>query len=103
MLPKAELKGDGKSEYYICADIARSTKTSNNQTSISVGKVKRDKNEKVKKVQLVNLINLPHHVLGVRYVNELYVPIFICFKFMDDVSDSNRRLTPFIKYELPLF
>ena len=60
VLPKAELKGDGKSEYYICADIARSTKTSNNQTSISVGKVKRDKNEKVKKVQLVNLINLPN-------------------------------------------
>lgn len=60
ILPKSELKGDGKSEYYIGVDVARSTKTSNNQTSISIGKVKRDKNEKVKNVQLINLINLPN-------------------------------------------
>ena len=60
ILPKAELKGDGKSEYYIGVDVARSTKTSNNQTSISIGKVKRDKNDKVKHIQLINLINLPN-------------------------------------------
>lgn len=60
ILPKAELKSDGKSEYYIGVDVARSTKTSNNQTSISVGKVKRDKNDRVKYIQLVNLINLPN-------------------------------------------
>lgn len=60
VLPKAELKGDGKSEYYIGVDVARSTKTSNNQTSISIGKVKRDKNDKVKHIQLINLINLPN-------------------------------------------
>jgi hypothetical protein len=60
ILPKAELKSDGKSEYYIGVDVARSTKTSNNQTSISIGKVKRDKNDRVKYIQLVNLINLPN-------------------------------------------
>lgn len=60
VLPKAEIKGDGKSEYYIGVDVARSTKTSNNQTSISIGKVKRDKNDKVKHIQIVNLINLPN-------------------------------------------
>ena len=60
ILPKAEIKGDGKSEYYIGVDVARSTKTSNNQTSISIGKVKRDKNEKVKHIQIINMINLPN-------------------------------------------
>lgn len=59
-LPRAEIKGDGKSEYYIGVDVARSTKTSNNQTSIVVGKVKRDKNDKVKHIQIVNMINLPN-------------------------------------------
>lgn len=60
ILPKAEIKGDGKSEYYIGVDVARSTKTSNNQTSIVIGKVKRDKNDKVKHIQMVNMINLPN-------------------------------------------
>lgn len=60
ILPKAEIKGDGRSEYYIGVDVARSTKTSNNQTSISIGKVKRDKNEKVKYIQIINMINLPN-------------------------------------------
>ena len=60
VLPKSEIKGDGKSEYYIGVDVARSTKTSNNQTSIVVGKVKRDKNNKVKHIQIVNMINLPN-------------------------------------------
>ncbi|MDM0660120.1 hypothetical protein QTH47_13425 [Clostridium perfringens] len=60
VLPKAELKGDGKSEYYMAVDVARSAKTSNNQTSIVIGKVKRDKNERVRNVKLVNMINLPN-------------------------------------------
>ena len=60
VLPKAEIKGDGKSEYYIGVDVARSTKTSNNQTSIVIGKVKRDKNDRVKHIQFINIINLPN-------------------------------------------
>lgn len=60
LLPKAELKGDSKSEYYMAVDVARSAKTSNNKTSIVIGKVKRDKNERVRNVQLINMINLPN-------------------------------------------
>ena len=60
VLPKAEMKGDNKSEYYIGVDVARSTKTSNNQTSITIGKVQRDKMDKVKYIKIVNLVNLPN-------------------------------------------
>lgn len=58
-LEHAELKGDGKSEYYIGCDVARSNKTNNNQTSICVAKVKRNKRNLISKIQFVNLINLP--------------------------------------------
>lgn len=59
VIPAAEIKGDEKSEYYLGIDVARSTKSNNNQTSIAVGKVKRDKNGRVKNIKLVNIINLP--------------------------------------------
>lgn len=59
-LEHAEIKGDGKSEYYLAVDVARSSKTSNNQSSISIGKVKRDKRNMVKEVHVVNLVNLPN-------------------------------------------
>ena len=58
-LEHTELKGDGKSEYYIGCDVARSNKTNNNQTSICIAKVKRNKKNLVSKIQLVNMINLP--------------------------------------------
>lgn len=70
VLPKAEIKGDGKSEYYIGVDVARSTKTSNNQTSISIGKVKRDKNDRVRHIQIVNIINLPN---GMNFTSQAIV------------------------------
>lgn len=54
----AELKGDGKSEYYVSMDVARSQKTNNNQSSIVVLKVKRDRKNLVKKVQVVHIYNL---------------------------------------------
>lgn len=60
VLPKAELKSDGKSEYYLGVDVARSMKTQNNQTSISVIKVKRDKLDRIKSCQMVNMVNLPN-------------------------------------------
>ena len=57
---KAELKHDGKSsEYFMGVDVARSSKSSNNQTSIMVGKVKRDKKGKIQRVQIVYTTNLP--------------------------------------------
>lgn len=60
VLPKPEFKNDGKSDYYISMDVARSQKTSNNQSSIAVFKVKRNKENRIVKIQLVNLINLPN-------------------------------------------
>lgn len=60
VLPKSELKSDGKSEYYLGVDVARSMKTQNNQTSISIIKVKRDKLDRVKTCQMVNMVNLPN-------------------------------------------
>ncbi|MEG2250102.1 MAG: hypothetical protein RSD09_00835 [Bacilli bacterium] len=78
VLPKAELKGDKKSEYYMAVDVARSAKTSNNQTSIAIAKVKRDKRDKVKHIQLVNLINLPNgmnftgQAIAVKRLKELF-------------------------------
>jgi ribonucleoside-diphosphate reductase alpha chain len=59
VLTKPELKYDGKSDYYISMDIARSQKSSNNQSSIAVLKAKRNKDGKIVCIQLVNLINLP--------------------------------------------
>lgn len=87
-LPKAEIKGDGKSEYYIGVDVARSTKTSNNQTSISIVKVKRDKNNKVKRLQLVNLINLPN---GMNFTGQAIVikRLKVIFKAINVVIDGN--------------
>ena len=59
-VPKAEIKSDGKSEYYVSMDIARSQKTSNNQSSMSAFKVKRNKKNKIIRIQLVNIKNLPN-------------------------------------------
>lgn len=77
-LPRAELKTDGKSEYYIGVDVARSTKNNNNQTSIVVGKVKRDKKDKVNHIQIVNIVNLPNgtnftgQAIAVKRLQKLY-------------------------------
>lgn len=88
ILPKSELKGDGKSEYYIGVDVARSTKTSNNQTSITIGKVKRDKTEKVKHIQIVNLVNLPN---GMNFTGQAIVikQLKQIFKAQKVIIDGN--------------
>ena len=55
-----EYKGNGKSEYVLSMDVARSDSTSNNQSSIAVFKLDRSKNGRLKHIRLVNLINLPN-------------------------------------------
>lgn len=57
-LSMPELTGGGKSDYYVSMDVARSQKSSNNQSSIAVLKVKRNKEDRIINVSLVNLINL---------------------------------------------
>lgn len=57
-LTKTENEND---EYYIGVDVARSQNTNNNKSSISVGKVNRDKQtNKVLSVDIVNIINVPN-------------------------------------------
>jgi ribonucleoside-diphosphate reductase alpha chain len=46
-------------EYVLCMDVARSESNSNNQSSISVLRIKRGKSERITQIKLVNLINLP--------------------------------------------
>lgn len=59
-MAKPEVKGDGKSEYYLAMDVARSYNSSNNQSSIAVLKVIRDETtNRITKIQLVNLVYVP--------------------------------------------
>lgn len=58
VLLKAELLGDPHGEYALGVDVARSMKTNNNQTSISVLKMHRAVNGKIKNIDLVNLITI---------------------------------------------
>lgn len=60
VIPKPELKPVKDGEYYISVDVARSAKNSNNETAISVLKIKRDKKEKIKNIQAINMIKLPN-------------------------------------------
>lgn len=58
VLLKAELLGAPHGEYALGVDVARSMKTNNNQTSISVLKMHRAVNGKIKNIDLVNLITI---------------------------------------------
>lgn len=63
-ITKPEYKSDGKSEYVLSMDVARSESDSNNQSSIAVFKLSRSKNGRIKNIRLINLINLPN---GLRF------------------------------------
>lgn len=63
-ITKPEYKSDGKSEYVLGMDVARSESDSNNHSSIAVFKLSRSKNGRIKNIRLVNLINLPN---GLRF------------------------------------
>jgi ribonucleoside-diphosphate reductase alpha chain len=53
-----EFKSDGKSEYILGIDVARSESKSNNQSSVAVLKLFRNKNQKITLIGLVNIINI---------------------------------------------
>jgi len=57
-LTKEEFKSDGKSEYILGVDVARSESKANNQSSIAVLKIKRNQNNKITFIKLVNMINV---------------------------------------------
>lgn len=58
--PQSESKND-EEEFYLGVDVARSQKTSNNQSSVTVVKVIRSKDSgKITSLDIVNLINIPN-------------------------------------------
>ena len=58
-LTRAELQSKRDAEYIISVDVARSQSTDNNQCSVAVLKIKRNKQSKIIAIQLVNMINIP--------------------------------------------
>lgn len=55
---EAEHKGD---EYYLAVDVARSQNASNNQSSVAVGKVNRNKEtNRIVSIDIVNIVNIPN-------------------------------------------
>lgn len=57
-LSKAELSGAKDGEYILGIDVARSVETGNNQSSVAVLKIKRNKNNRVAQLLLVNILTL---------------------------------------------
>ena len=57
-LTKPENKFDGSSEYYLGVDVARSIDSSNNQSSVVVAKVKRNKNGKITNIMIPNIFTI---------------------------------------------
>lgn len=47
-------------EFYLGVDVARSQNTNNNQSSVAVGKVIRNKNGDITSIDIVNIINIPN-------------------------------------------
>lgn len=56
-LKTPELEWDGKHEYILSVDVARSLQNNNNETSVAPLKLIRNSNGKIIRIQLVNLIN----------------------------------------------
>ena len=77
-LTKPEYKSDGKSEYIIGVDVARSENTNNNQTSLSIVKLTKTNRGKLKEASLVNVINVSNSLnftaqaIEVKRAKELY-------------------------------
>lgn len=59
-LPRADLKYDSKSEFYISMDVARSESNANNQSAFVILKVKRNKDNRIIQISVPNIIALPN-------------------------------------------
>ena len=60
-LSSPSLKCEKDEEYYIGVDVARSQKTNNNQSSVVVVRVRRNKNkERIVSLDVVNIVNIPN-------------------------------------------
>lgn len=60
-LSRTQRKTNADDEFYLGVDVARSQNTNNNQSSVCVAKVKRNKDKtKIISVDIVNIINIPN-------------------------------------------
>lgn len=88
-LNKAQIKSEKNGEYYIGIDVARSQDTSNNQSSVSVIEVKRNKKtNKIIELNLVNLFNISNALNFTTQAAEIK-KIKINFNAKIAICDSN--------------
>lgn len=60
-LTQTQEKANSNDEFYIGVDVARSQNTNNNQSSVCVAKVKRNKDKtRIISIDIVNIINIPN-------------------------------------------
>lgn len=84
VLTKPKLKADKDGEYFLGVDVARSQSTSNNQTSVSVLEVKRNKNNKISQIMLVNMftisnvLNFTQQALRVKQIRKDFNAKVVC-------------------------
>ena len=87
-LNKAKVKADKDGEYYIGIDVARSQDTSNNQSSVSVIEVKRNKKNRIEELCLVNLFNISNALNFTAQAIEIK-KLKIAFNARIAICDSN--------------
>jgi ribonucleoside-diphosphate reductase alpha chain len=84
VLTSPKFKADKDGEYYLGVDVARSQATSNNQTSVSVLEVKRNKNNKITQIMLVNMftisnsLNFTQQALRVKQIRKDFNAKVVC-------------------------
>lgn len=101
-----EFKSDGRSEYILGVDVARSEDTSNNQSSTAVLKIRRGSNENILSIDLVNIINISNalsftaQAIEIKKIQKRYrakavcldtngLGVGLCDELMKDAYDAN--------------
>ena len=77
-LAKVELSAQKNGEYYVSIDVARSAKSSNNASAISVLRVRRDARGKVREIQVPYIAKLPN---GLNFKQQATICKQICSLF----------------------
>ena len=103
-LAKAELKSQKEGEYYISIDVARSAKTSNNASAISVLRVRRDARGKVREIQVPYIAKLPN---GLNFKQQTVITKQLCNAFnpqalIVDINGLGKGLMDYLLDEISL-
>ena len=101
-LAKAELKAQKEGEYYISIDVARSAKTSNNASAISVLRVRRDARGKVREIQVPYIAKLPN---GLNFKQQTIICKQLCYIFnpqalVVDINGLGKGLMDYLLDEI---